>query len=330
VQCGFVLLAEAPWSYLWLRGGGLGVGMAASAAAVAGAALVLTGIERVSERIAAVALASALCVGCDWRLLLALSLPLALLGVQRVWLRAPEIRSQPRARSSHASRAADGWLGGPPVVALASSYGLLLWRQARPQWLRAAALAVLALVVAYFAVQNTRPAASEPLLALSLSVLSPALILGSAGLAGPLLRVEAQLAWLLAVSGISRRAEQLARLAPLALSALGLAALHAGALALGLRLPLRVGLQLALLEATVAILISLLALGVARWAVRGDGRDSGRLLLGVSGLLLGASASLVWFGSAALLGWAPLAALSAIDRQPRQGLARALQSRLER
>jgi hypothetical protein len=111
---------------------------------------------------------------------------------------------------------------------------------------------------------------------------------------------------------------------------LGLASLHASALALGLRLPSGVALELALLEATAALLISLLALGVARWAVRGDGRDSGRLLFGVSGLLLGGIASLVWFRSAALLGWAPLAALSAIERQPGQRLALALQSRLER
>jgi hypothetical protein len=49
VQCAGVLVAQAPWAYLWLRGGGLGVGMAAVAAAVAGGALVLTGCERPSE-----------------------------------------------------------------------------------------------------------------------------------------------------------------------------------------------------------------------------------------------------------------------------------------
>jgi len=321
VQCAGVLVAEAPWAYLWLRGGGFGVGTAAVAAAVAGAALVLSGVERASERVAALVLASALCVGCDWPLLLGLSAPIASLGVRRVWLRAPELRGVRRARS---------WVGGPPVVGLASSYGLVLWRQARAQWIRAAGLALLALVAAYFAVKNTRAASADQLLGLSLSLLSPALILGGAGLSGPLLRVEAQLGWLLAVSGVSQRTEQLARLTPLALSGLSFASLHAGALGLGLAVPLRLGLLLLLLEAAAAVLLSLLVLGVARWAIRGDGSDASRLLFGVGGLLLGAIASLVWFGSVAMLGWTPLAALAASERRPKQRPALALGSRLER
>jgi hypothetical protein len=321
VQCAGVLVAEAPWAYLWLRGGGFGVGTAAVAAAVAGAALVLSGVERASERVAALVLVSALCVGCDWPLLLGLSAPIAGLGVRRVWLRAPELRGVRRARS---------WVGGPPVVGLASSYCLVLWRQARAQWIRAAGLALLALVAAYFAVKNTRPASADQLLGLSLSLLSPALILGGAALSGPLLRIEAQLGWLLAVSGVSQRTEQLARLTPLALSGLSLASLHAGALGLGLAVPLRLGLLLLLLEAAAAVLLSLLVLGVARWAIRGDGSDASRLLFGVGGLLLGAIASLVWFGSVAVLGWAPLAALAASEQRPKQRLALALGSRLER
>lgn len=317
VQAAGVLVAEAPWAYLWLRGGGLGIGAAAIAAAAAVAALVLTGVQRPAERIAAVSLAGALYVGCDWRLLLGLSLPVAGLAVQRVWLRAPEVRFV-RARS---------WVGGPPVLGLASSYGLVLWREARAQWLRAAGFVLLACVLSYYAARNTRPASAAELLGLSLSLLCPALILGSAGLAGPLLRVEAQLGWLLAVSGTSPRTEQLARLAPLALSCLGLAALHACALALALRLSLLLGLGLVLLQTTAAGLLSLLVLWVARWAVRGDGSDSSRLLIGTGSLLIGTLASLVGFGPVALLGWAPLAALSALERHPRQRPALALQSR---
>ena len=320
VQGAGLLLAEVPWAYLWLRGGGPGVGAAAITAAVAVAALVLTRVERWSERIAALALAGALWIGCDWPLLLGLSLPTAGLAVQRVWLRAPELRAG-RARA---------WRGGPAVLGLASSYGLLLWRQARAQWLRALGFSLLALVVAYFAVRNVRPASGAELLGLSLSLLSPALILGSAGLSGPLLRIEAQLGWLLAVSGVSRRTEQLARLAPLALTGLSLATLHAGALVLALRLSLQLGLELVLLEAAAALLLSLVVSWLARWAVRGDGSDAGRLLFGVSGLLLGATASLIWFGPVALLGWVPLAALSTIERRRRQRLALALQSQLEK
>src|SRR4029079_3017684 len=55
-----VLLAQLPWAYLWLRGGGLGVGCAAIAAAIGVSTLALTRIERPSERVAAVLLAGAL------------------------------------------------------------------------------------------------------------------------------------------------------------------------------------------------------------------------------------------------------------------------------
>src|SRR6185369_4357740 len=98
VQCAGVLLAEVPWAYLWLRGGGLGVGSAAIAAAVAGDALVLTRLERWSERVAALAFAGALWIGCDWPWLLGLSLPTAGLALQRVWLRAPEVHAGARDR----------------------------------------------------------------------------------------------------------------------------------------------------------------------------------------------------------------------------------------
>ena len=150
------------------------------------------------------------------------------------------------------------------------------------------------------------------LLGLCSALLAPALILGGASVCGPLLRSEAQLCWLLAVCGTPARSRRLARLAPLALFLLGLALLHGIALATLLQLPAPLTARLALLEALAALLLAPLLLDVARWALRGDGSDSGRLLLGVSGLLLGATLSIARWDTAALIGWAMLVCLAAL------------------
>jgi hypothetical protein len=315
-----VLLAQLPWAYLWLRGGGLALGCSAIAAGIAASTLALTRLEQRSERLAAIGLAGAVSVNCPWPLLLAVSLPAAALGVQRVWLRAPEGRAD----------GARGWVGGPAAVALAASYGVLLWRQSRAQLARAVGFASIAFVAAYFAVRNTLPASSAELVALATALLSPALILGLAALSGPLLRVEAQLGWLLAVCGTSRWTEQLARIAPLAALAASLAAAHASLLAAWLPTPLALGLRLLLVEVAAALLLSPLVSWVGRWALRADGSDSIRLLLGVATLLLGTSLSLTLLGALALWGWAALACLSLIERGRPQRLALTLQARLER
>jgi len=148
---------------------------------------------------------------------------------------------------------------------------------------------------------------------LSTLLLTPALILGAAGLVGPLLRVEAQLGWLVTVSGASRGSARAARSVPLALGCMLLASVHAAALALSLRASLPLGLGLWLAEAAAGGLSSLLVLRVARGTLRGDGRDSGRLLIGVGGVLVAAVVSLAELGCWALLGWAALAALSLLE-----------------
>jgi hypothetical protein len=300
-----LLAAELPWAYLWLRGGGLGPGLAAVAAALAAGTLALTRLQQPSERIAALALALVCCAPPFWPLLFAVSAPAAALGAQHVWLRAPEPRS---------SRGSSGIAGGP-LRALADSHALSLWRQARAQLSRAGSLVLLALAVGYFGVKNTRPASTAELLGLCSALLAPALILGGAGVCGPLLRSEGQLRWLLAVCGTPTRSRQLARLAPLGLLLVGLALLHGVALALLLQLPVFVLVLLAIVEALAALLLSALLLEVALWALRGDGNDSGRLLLGAVGMLLAASASLARWGAAALCAWSALACLAALVRR---------------
>lgn len=300
-----LLLAELPWAYLWLRGGGLATGLSAIAAALAAGTLALTRLERNAERLAALALAAVLCAPPFWPRLLAVSAATAALGAQRVWLRAPE----PRATGEI------GWIGGGPLRALAASHAVLLWRQAGAQLSRAAAFVALALVAGYFGVKNTRPASTAQLLGLCSALLAPALILGGASLCGPLLRSEAQLRWLLAVCGTPPSSRRRATLATLAAYLQTLALLHGFALARLLQQPAAATAQLAFVETLAAALLSSMLIEMARWALRGDGSDSGRLLLGSGGLLLGTTLSLALWGAPALLGWAALASLAALARR---------------
>jgi hypothetical protein len=306
LQGGALLLAQAPWAYLWLRGGGLGVGLAAVAAALALGALLLTRLERPSEKAAAALLALALQFA-PWPALLAVSAPAAVLAVRSVWLRAP----QP------SPRRARGWIAGPPVLALAVSQLLVLGRQARSQLGRAAVLTVLALAAAYFGVRNLQPASDAERLWLTLALLSPALILTAAGLAGPLLRTEAQLEWLITVCAVSQGQRRAAAAGALVLVCASLALLHTAALALLWHVAAGAAASLCLGAVAAGVLLALLVLGLARWAVRGDGEDAGRLLIGVGCLLVAAEASLLWLHARALLGWAGLAALGALLRAPR-------------
>ncbi len=297
---GGLLLAELPWAYVWLRGGGLGLGLAHVAAALGAASLLLSRLARPVELLAAALLLLVLGAATPWFITLAVSVPAAVLGGGAVWLRAPE----PRSSSGRT------WIGSSPSAALAASYWLLLWRRARAQLARALALTCLALLVSYFALLNNPPGSAGSLLVWALSTLSPALLLVAASLAGPLLQAELQLSWLLAVCGTEPGTLRMARAAPLAAASAALGTLHALALGLALRLPPERHALLWLSELLAAVLLAVLALGLARWAIRGDGNDSGRLVLGVGAALLALTVSLVWLGVAALCVWTAAAALA--------------------
>lgn len=300
-----VLIAELPWVAFWIRGGGLGRGLAALFAAVALTSLVLTRLARLWERAAAVLLLLVLLVGVSAALLGALGLPLAVYGVFSVWLRAPEFPE----------RRARGWVGGPPLVGLMSSSAVLLTRQASAQLLRALALLSLALLYAVFAVRNLRLGSGAEIVSWALWMFTPAVVLALAGLAGPLLRIEAQLEQWVRLCGTSRRTQRGAALAVLALGALLFASLHAVGVALLAQLRFPILLLLLGYEISSAAAFAALLLALARWAVRADGHDALRLILGVGFLLTGAlwllwllpvTAPLVWIGAAALAvtsGW---------------------------
>lgn len=317
--CG-LLLAELPWAYLWIRGGGLGMGLAQVVAALAVATLLLTGLARRAEQLAAALLVLVLVLSPHWMVLLGVSVPASMLGAYAVWLRAPE----PRMRTVRT------WIGSSPVGALAACYGLLLWRRAGAQLARGLGLASLALVVSYFAIRNNPPDSSGSLLAWALGTLTPALLLAAAGLVGPLLHAEAQLCWLLAVYGTSTHVQRLARCAPLAVSGATLASLHCVTLGAALALP--PGLQATLWWSalTAAMLSAVLVTGIARWALRGDGNDAGRLVLGLGAALLGSTVAVAWLGLAGLWLWACGALLAWLEPWTSRHAAWALRRQLER
>lgn len=315
-----LLLAELPWAYLWLRGGGLALGLAHVSAALAIATLLLTRLARRTEALAAALVLLALGGNTPWPALLLVTLPAATLGTRSVWLRAPE-PSTSRERT---------WIAASPAAALATCHGLSLWRRARAQLLRSLAFTVLALLVSYFAIRNNDPGSHTALLTWGLATLSPALLLTAASLAGPLLQSEAQVCWLLAVCGTPPATARLARAAPLAAAGGVLASLHALALGAALALPVPLRALLWWTELLAAVLLAVVVLGVARWAIRGDGNDSGRLVIGVGLALLGSSSVLVWLGMAGLWLWAAAAALAWLEPWTGQHSAWALRTRLER
>lgn len=315
-----LLLAELPWAYLWLRGGGLGLGLAHICAALTSATLLLTRLARRSEALAAALVLLALGWPAPWPVLLGVSVPAMALGIRAVWLRAPEPQTAP----------ARNWIGSSPSAALATCYGLLLWRRARAQLARSLAFTLLALLVSYFAIRNNPPESDAALLSWALATLSPSLLLASSSLVGPLLQAEGQLGWLLAMCGTPPLVLRVARAAPLAASGALLATLHAAALGAALVLPPGLRGLLWSLEVLAALLLALLVLGAARWAVRGDGNDSGRLVIGIGLALLGTSAVLAWLGLGGLWLWAGGAALAWLEPWAARQPAWDLRTRLER
>jgi hypothetical protein len=315
-----LLLAELPWAYLWIRGGGLALGLAQVVAALAVATLLLTGLRRRREQLTAALLVLVLGGSLPWPALLSVAVPAAMLGVHGVWLKAPE----PRLRTTRS------WIGSSAAAALATCYGILLWRRASAQLARALAATLLALLVSYFAVRNNPPDSSAQLLAWALGTLAPALLLATSGLVGPLLHAETQLCWLLAVCGTSPAVQRAARCAPLAGSGAALATLHAIALGAALALPLGLRATLWWSELVGSLLLAVLVQGIARWGIRGDGNDSGRLVLGVSAALIASTAAVAWLGLSGLWLWAGAATLAWLEPGTSRHAAAALRDRLER
>jgi hypothetical protein len=303
-------LVELPWTALWAFGAGAVAASGATLAALAGSSVALLGFERRTEWLLAAVVVIALFgfSGFSGWALLGVAAPAAAVGIWRAWRWAPEL-SRGRARA---------WVRGPALVALTASYLVVLHRRSPVLVFRALCFTALAIGAGSLAIHNLEPGSSQERYSLALICEVPALAFGLAGLTGPLLRTEAQLAWLTAVCGTPLVQRRLAVL--LACGAWALTLGLAYGLAVGSLLRLRalaLG-ELSLYAAAMASIVSLSITAIARWALRGDGRDAMRLILAVGALSLLMIATLRQSMRWSLLTWALLAIVASLrlSRQP--------------
>lgn len=138
ILLGLTIVAEGPWVALWWNGGGVFMGLGALAGALVGHALLLARPRGWAGLVAAVAVVAGLTLVPTWGLALG-TWPIILVGFRRAWLAAPgRGGSRPRA-----------WIGGGPVVALASALAIGLWRGHAAVLLRSGLLVSLAVAAAW-------------------------------------------------------------------------------------------------------------------------------------------------------------------------------------
>lgn len=304
-------LSQAPWVLLWARGEGAAAGLAACASGIAGHALLRCHPRPLVEGLAAPALILGLLQPRPL-VLLAVALPVMAVSLRRAWLVAPLRDGAPRRPL----------VRGPAGVALSLAHLAVLLRGHRPALLRAGLLAALASVISFLAVRNnhvsirTGGAGGEAASAVSLGVAAPLLCIGASGLAGPLLRAERQLRWLLLCYSTPSLVQAAAAAAPVALLCALLGIGHGLGLGLLLGAPVPLRARLVLGGALLGGILGAALTASLRWALRGDPGDSDRaLLVTVAGVLVSGGAVYL-FREVALFPGAMLAALLIIALAP--------------
>jgi hypothetical protein len=248
--------------------------------------------------------------------LLAVALPAMALLLRRAWLVAPLRDGAPRRPL----------VRGPAGVALSLAHLAVLVRGHRPALLRAGLLAALASVISFLAVRNNHVSigggggggggGGEPASAVSLGVAAPLLCIAASGLAGPLLRAERQLRWLLLCYSTPSLTQAIAAAAPVALLCALLGLGHGLGLGLLLGAPVPLRARLVLGGAILGAVLGAALTAAMRWALRGDPGDSDRaLLVTVAGVLVSGGAIFL-FHEVALFPGAMLAALLIIALAP--------------
>lgn len=283
--------AEAPFTALFLRGGGVWAGLSACLTAMAAHTLIVARPRRVSEWLAAGALMGSVAWAPSPLLTILAALFALRIGFVAAWVRAPE-------RDVGGTRAL---VFGPPLLALTMAYVMSLCRGQAALLLRFSLLSLLGAVIAALSIRNNHIVSADMQATVTLGVLSGPLLFGACGLAGPVLRSEKQASWLLEVSGASGGLRVLATAAAVALlgALFGLPfSLLAGWLIGGSPLLL---LRLAVEATAEGALLAIIATACMRWAQRGDKRDSDRVLLAMLCLIL-CAALLSWTFHESVLG----------------------------
>ena len=287
-------LFELPWVWLSLRGAGLQAGAGALLGSLAAHCLIVARVRQPLDVMAGVLILAVIAVPVPAPWALPLLVAALWIGLRVVFARAPE-RDVPAGRAR---------IAGPPTWALAHAYLLSLWRGQPALLWRFLILMFVGGAVAVLAIRNNDIVDGETQATLTLGCGVAPLLLGAAGLCGPLLRMARQAGWLLSVCAISGGVRVRAAVLAVAMVALPLGVVHSAATAwlIGCHQPLR----LIAGGALAAPLVSCLAYGVAHYAARGDKGDGERLLL----VALGALFCIV-LGTWALHEWLLLALLLA-------------------
>lgn len=274
-------LAQLPWAMLWVRGAGWISGMWA----VAAAAALQAGVLAASRRPAhlgnlAIALAAVALGPGPWGLALAAAACGA--AVDSAW----------RGGVENAARGHDWILANGPLGAWSCALMAVTLRGHAPLFHRLALLGVAAAWIAIAGLQNGFGDGDLGVTRACLLVFSPVCVVGSASLAGPVLRAESEGAWLLRASGAPERvfsapAVLLGGLA--AGSGLAFAAVVSWVTPLS---PLS-GLGLGAAASSVGGALGIAGTCLARRALCGDGNDAARLIAGSVGSWLLAALAIV-------------------------------------
>ena len=309
VTTAMLVLVELPWLLLWFKGGGPIAGTAATVLALGGHGLLLARPRGAAEIAAALLWLIAVAILSRPALALVASGPALVLAVRRAFIAAPERIGVQRARR---------WVraGRSMVIAMAQMHLVTIARAQRPALLRAIWFTTGGALLAGLATANNGITEPSQVRAIWRTSASLAIGWGAASLVGGIQGIERQATWLLDVHAVPAFARRLA--SALALGGLGAILGAIAGATLGQVPLLRAGALLALDGGLAGLAGATTAALAGRWACRGAGRDSARLLLAmlVGG---GALATCAWFlPSAALLPFAALT-LAIPDPYPARG-----------
>jgi hypothetical protein len=282
VLLAYLAVVECPWTLLWLKGRGPAAGLAALVVAIAGHGLLMARPRRWYEWLAAGVWLAALWELMPVSLILtaAAALPAAVLGTRRAWLAAPEhAGARPRNLVPRSRWAA---------LALALSHLATLLRGQRPAVARFGWFSFGGALGATLAVTSNRVNTLADARAIWRVATTFTSLLAATGVLGALVRTEIQARWLLDVCGTST-ATRRAGLS-LAIILLGTVFSAAAGVAFSFAWPGPWFARLALVAegGACGLAAAAVAAGGGRWAVRGSGHDSGRLVavVMIGGLIL--------------------------------------------
>ena len=156
---------------------------------------------------AAAALLGAVVVGAEPQVLGAIGLAAGAIGIPIVWARAPERAMGPAAREGTSRRPTT--LSSPPVIALAVTHLVMLWRTERTAFHRGSLAALAGGAVAALSASNNEVTDEASREALTLAIGALHLSIATGGMAGPILSSERHLGWLLDTAAVGAPARAL-------------------------------------------------------------------------------------------------------------------------